>query len=113
MEQNLENIKIGDTVIFTTNGLPTRTIIDKVTRVTPKQFCVNAYRFNKKDGTMVGDRFFTCRFATKEDIANYQREQYRKTLRNKIYNFFNLRYKTNSLTTEELEKIFEIIKDKT
>lgn len=111
MEQSLENIKIGDTVIFTMGGWYSRTIVAKVTRVTPKQFGVNEYRFNKKDGAMVGDRFTICRFATKEDVENYKREQRCIFLRNRISTFFKSD-KRNSLTIEELEKIESIIKTK-
>lgn len=112
MEQSLENIKIGDTVIFTTGGWYNRTIVAKVTIVTPKQFGVNEYRFNKKDGAMVGDRFTICRFATKEDVENYKREQRHIFLRNKISTFFKYFDNVNSLTVEELEKIESIIKTK-
>ena len=110
--ENLENIKIGDTVIFTSGGWHSRTIVAKVTRVSPKQFGVNEYRFNKKDGTMVGDRFRRCRLATQEDIENYKREQRCIFLRNRISTFFKSEDKRNSLTIEELEKIGSIIKTK-
>lgn len=61
---------------------------------------------------MVGDRFTICRFATKEDVENYKREQRHIFLRNRISTFFKSLDKTNSLTIEELEKIESVIKDK-
>lgn len=112
MEQSLENIKIGDTVIFTTGRWRNRTIIAKVTRVTPKQFGVNEYRFNKKDGAMIGDRFTICRFATEKDIADLKMEKHRKSLREEIYKFFKYYDNVELLSVEEMEKIIEIIKDK-
>lgn len=112
MEQSFENIKVGDVVIFTTNGWHGRTIVDKVTRLTPKQFRAGEYSFNKKDGTMVGDRFIRCRPATKEDVENFKRERYLNSLRSKICQFFKSYDKINSLTIEDLEKIESIIKGK-
>lgn len=109
---NLENIKLGDSVIFSSGGWGQRTIIAKVTRVTPKQFEAGAYRFRKKDGSMIGNAYRSCRLATEEDVANQQREQYRISLRNKITQFFKTWEKAESLTIEELEKIESIIKDK-
>ena len=45
MEHNMENIKVGDLIIFTIGDWNQKTIIDKVTKVTPKQFEVKGYRF--------------------------------------------------------------------
>lgn len=45
MEHNMENIKVGDIVIFTIGGWYQTTIVDKVAKVTPKQFEVKGYRF--------------------------------------------------------------------
>lgn len=38
MKHNLENIKIGDTVVFSTGGWYNTMTFAKVTKVTPKQF---------------------------------------------------------------------------
>lgn len=67
---NLENIKLGDSVIFSSGGWGRRTIIAKVTRVMPKQFEVGSYRFRKKDGAMIGDTYNQCRLATEKDISD-------------------------------------------
>lgn len=112
MEQSLENIKIGDTVIFTTGGRYSRTIVAKVTRVTPKQFEVGAHRFWKKNGSMVGANFKQCRIATEKDIADLKMEKHRKSLREEIYKFFKYYDNVELLSVEEMEKIIEIIKDK-
>lgn len=112
MEHNLENIKIGNLVIFTMGGWHQKTIIDKVARVTPKQFEVGAYRFWKKDGAMVGDGFKHCRIATEKDIADFKEEQHRKNLLIKIRKFFNTYQNVESLTIEEMETIESIIHDK-
>lgn len=110
MEHNMENIKVGDIVIFTTGGWQQKTIIDKVTKVTPKQFEVKGYRFWKKDGTMVGDNFRHCRIVTEKDIADFKEEKHRNNLRIKIRDFFSSYQNIECLTIEEMEKIESIIK---
>lgn len=110
---NLENIKLGDSVIFSTGGWGQRTIIAKVTRVMPKQFEVGSYRFRKKDGAMIGDTYNQCRLATEKDISDFKMEQHRNSLRSTISNFFKFSDKLRSLSIEEMEKIVDIIKDKT
>lgn len=110
---NLENIKLGDSVIFSSGGWGQRTIIAKVTRVMPKQFEVGSYRFRKKDGAMIGDTYNQCRLATEKDISDFKIEQHRNSLRSTISNFFKFSDKLRSLSIEEMEKIVDIIKDKT
>ncbi len=110
MEQSLENIKIGDIVIFSTND-GYQTIVGKVTRVTPKQLEVGSYKFRKKDGSMVGNNYNHCRFATEKDIAD-EMKKYRNSLRNTISQFFKSYQNINYLTIEELERIESIIKTK-
>lgn len=110
MEHNMENIKVGDIVIFITGGWKQKTIIDKVTKVTPKQFVVKGYRFWKKDGTMLGSRFNRCRIATEKDIADFKEEKHRNNLRIKIRDFFSSYQNIECLTIEEMEKIESIIK---
>ena len=90
MEHNMENIKVGDIVIFTMGGWNQTTIVDKVAKVTPKQFEVKGYRFWKKDGTMVGDSFKHCRIATEKDIADFKEEKHRNNLRIKMFCLWNL-----------------------
>lgn len=110
---NLENIKLGDSVIFSSGGWGQRTIIAKVTRVMPKQFEAGSYRFRKKDGAMIGDTYNQCRLATEKDISDFKMEQHRNSLRSTISNFFKFSDKLRSLSIEEMEKIVNIIKDKT
>lgn len=110
---NLENIKLGDSVIFSSGGWGQRTIFAKVTRVMPKQFEVGSYRFRKKDGAMTGDTYNQCRLATEKDISDFKMEQHRNSLRSTISNFFKFSDKLRSLSIEEMEKIVDIIKDKT
>ncbi|GFI35809.1 hypothetical protein IMSAGC014_02330 [Bacteroidaceae bacterium] len=112
MEQCFENIKVGDSVVFCASSWYNIPTIAQVTRVTPKQFEAGAYRFRKKDGSMVGDAYRSCRLATEEDVINYKKEQRRISLRNKITQFFKSYDKTKSLTIEELEKIESVIKNK-
>ena len=88
------------------------TIVDKVTRVTPKQFEVKSHRFRKKDGSMIGNNYIHCRLATDEDIAAHNKEQQRISLRNKVSKFFKSYDSVDSLTIEELGKIENIIKNK-
>lgn len=109
MEHNMENIKVGDLIIFTIGDWNQKTIIDKVTKVTPKQFEVKGYRFWKKDGTMVGSYFDHCRIATEKDIADFKAEKHRNNLRIKIRNFFSSYQNIECLTIEEMEKIESII----
>ena len=110
MGHNMENIKVGDLVIFTIGGWNQKTIMDKVAKVTPKQFEVKGYRFWKKDGTMVGDYLKHCRIATEKDIAGFKAEKYRNNLLIKIRNFFSSYQNIECLTIEEMEKIESIIK---
>lgn len=112
MGQNLDNIKVGDTVIFSMGGWHSSIVIDKVTRTTPKQFEVGSYRFWKKDGSMVGDSYKQCRLATEKDISDFNMEKHRNSLRSTISEFFKYYDKINSLSVDEMEKIVEIIKDK-
>lgn len=109
MEHNMENIKVGDLIIFTIGDWNQKTIIDKVTKVTPKQFEVKGYRFWRKDGTMVGSYFNHCRIATEKDIADFKAEKHRNNLRIKICNFFSSYQNIECLTIEEMEKIESII----
>lgn len=109
---NLENIKLGDSVIFSSGGWERRTIIAKVTRVMPKQFEVGSYRFRKKDGAMIGDTYNQCRLATEKDISDFKMEQHRNSLRREIYKFFKYYDNVELLSVEEMEKIIEIIKHK-
>ena len=110
MEHNMENIKVGDIVIFTIGEWKQKTIIDKVGNVTPKQFVVGAYRFWKKDGTMLGCHFNRCRIATEEEIADFKVEKRHRKLQNEIYKFFSSYQNIKCLTIEEMEKIESIIK---
>lgn len=110
MGHNMENIKVGDLVIFTIGGWNQKTIMDKVAKVTPKQFEVKGYRFWKKDGTLVGDYLKHCRIATEKDIADFKAEKYRNNLLIKIRNFFSSYQNIECLTIEEMEKIESIIK---
>ncbi len=112
MEQNFENIKVGDSVVFCASSWYNTLTIAQVTKVTPKQFEAGTYKFRKKDGSMVGDAYKRCKLATEEDFANLQRERYRISLRNKISKFFKTWEKAESLTIEELEKIESVIKNK-
>ena len=112
MEHNMENIKVGDIVIFTIGEWSKKTIIDKVGNVTPKQFVVGAYRFWKKDGTMLGSRFNRCRIATEKDIEDFTVKKYRRELQNEICSFFSSYQNIKNLTIEEMEKIESIIKKK-
>lgn len=107
---NLENIKVGDTVIFSSGGWYNTTTIAKVTKETPKQFEVGSYRFRKNDGAMIGDTYRSCRLATDEDIAAKKREERHISLRNQILDFFKYYDKVNSLTIEQMEQIINIIK---
>lgn len=109
MEHNMENIKVGDLIIFTIGNWNQKAIIDKVTKVTPKQFEVKGYRFWKKDGSMVGSYFNHCRIATEKDIADFKAEKHRNNLRIKIRNFFSSYQNIECLTIEEMEKIESII----
>ena len=45
MGNNLENIKIGDTVVFTIGNWHQSTIIDKVDKISAKQFAVGSHHF--------------------------------------------------------------------
>lgn len=110
MEHNMENIKVGDIVIFTIGEWNKKTIIGKVAKVTSKQFEAKGYRFWKKDGTMVGMYFNHCRIATEKDIEDFKVEKHRKDLHTKILNFFSSNQNVESLTIEEMEKIESIIK---
>lgn len=110
--ENLENIKLGDTVVFTIGNWHQSTIIDKVDKISAKQFAVGSHRFWKKDGSMVGDRFKTCRIATEKDISDFKMEQHRNSLRSTISNFFRYHDKINSLSVDEMEKIVDVIKGK-
>ena len=109
MEHNMENIKVGDIIIFTIGGWHQKTISDTVTKVPPKQFEAKGYRFWKKDGTMAGD-FTHCRIATEKDIADFEEEKHRNNLRIKIRDFFSSYQNIECLTIEEMEKIESIIK---
>ena len=109
MKQDFENVKVGDIVVFYMGGTYSATIIDKVTRVTPKQFEVRSYRFRKKDGSMVGYVYRHCRLSTEKDIEDFKMEQYRNSLRNKICKFFKSYQNIDSLTIDEMEKINAII----
>lgn len=110
MKHNMENIKVGDLVIFTIGEWHQKTIIDKVAKVTSKQFEVKGYRFWKKDGAMVGDNLKHCRIATEKDIADFKAEKHRNNLCRKIYDFFSSYQNIKCLTIEEMEKIESIIK---
>lgn len=109
MKHNLENIKIGDTVVFSTGGWYNTMTFAKVTKVTPKQFEAGSYRFHKKDGSMIGDAYRSCRLATDEDFANKKKEEQHISLRNKILNFCKYFDKVNSMSIEDMEIITNII----
>lgn len=110
---NLENIKVGDSVAFCTGGVYGATWISKVTKVTATQFEAGPNRFRKKDGVKVGNKYIKCRLATEKDISDFKMEQHRNSLRSTISNFFKFSDKLWSLSIEEMEKIVDIIKDKT
>ena len=109
MKQNLENIKVDDKVIFSTGSWHITTRIEKVTKVTSKQFEVGACRFWKKDGSMIGDKFTVCRLATQKDIDDFKKESHRRFLTRKICDFFKYYEQVNSLTDEDKETIVNII----
>lgn len=112
MDKNFENIKVGDYVLFNTGGWYSTTKVTEVTKVTPKQFECNEYRFRKSDGAMIGDTFTKCRYATQDDVERYRQDQHKQALKCQISNFFRNADKVRTLTVEELESIADIIKDK-
>ncbi len=112
MENNLENIKVGDSVAFCTGGVYGATWISKVTKVTATQFEAGPNRFRKKDGVKVGNKYIKCRLATEKDIEHFKIEQRRSSLRTKLMDFFAYYDKVDSLTLDEMEKIVDVLKAK-
>ena len=102
--ENFEDIKVGDKVIVTNGGTKR---VETVERLTKSFVSVWHRRFRKKDGIEYGgvpfERFHLCK-ATPEALAEIEEVQKRDNLLNKV-----ARFRWGKLSTEELEKVYEMI----
>lgn len=109
MEKEFNSIKVGDFVSFYTGGWHGSTIIERVTKVTPKQFECYGSRFRKSDGAMIGNTFIKCDYATEGDIAQFKQAQRERRLKNNISDFFRHTNNIDKLSIDDLEAITNII----
>lgn len=106
---NFDNVQVGDLVKYYSGGWFGRTVVGKVTKVTPSQFCVGNDRFRKSDGKQIGENYRYCEPATAEDLQRQQAQQYKSRLQNHIINWFQDSNNTSRLTVAQLEAIQAII----
>lgn len=104
-----DNVQVGDLVKYYTGGWYGRTVVGKVTKVTPSQFCVGNDRFRKSDGKLIGNNYIFCEPATAEDLERQQAQQYKSSLERKIVHWFQNSNNTSRLTVAQLEAIQAII----
>lgn len=102
--ENFEDIKVGDKVILYRRY---KKKVCKVERLTKTLVIVDGEKFRKADGFSTGDRGYyssSIGRATAEMIAKVEEENRRDLLINKIS-----RYHWSVLSTDELEKVYELI----
>lgn len=102
--ENFEDIKVGDKVILYRRYSKK---VCEVERLTKNFVIVDGDKFRKADGFSTGDRgFFSSSIsrATEEMIAKVEEENKRDMIIKKIKN-----YPLDKLSTEELEKVYELI----
>lgn len=96
---NLENAKVGDRLIVTTQWTKQLLTVEKV----HKNFVISGnYKFRKRTGTIVTSDCWntaTAKIATKEDIDAFKKEVMVKQCRNIIF---------ENLSDSQLEQILEI-----
>lgn len=110
-KQDFSTVKVGDKVIYTTGSTwYSHTVIEPVVKVTPKQFKTkDGNSFWKKDGTMIGNSWRSAAYATEKDIAEINARDHRREMKTKITNFVSNYNKMESLSTQELETIYNLI----
>lgn len=110
MENNLENIKVGDKVmcIKRCEGIR-RYTISEVTRVTKTLFEIKEGRFKKSNGRSV-DEFcwWSCCLVDSKLMAEIDEEVKRNSLIKRIKDFVGSS-KFFTLTTEQMEQIANIL----
>lgn len=102
--ENLEDIKVGDKVILISRYSKK---VCKVDRLTKTQIVVDGDKFRKLYGFSVGYRGWyssVIRKASPEEIAKIEEINKRDMLIKKIKG-----YPLDKLSTEELEKVYELI----
>jgi hypothetical protein len=109
MDDNFENIKVGDIVAWNArygNG----TVLAEVEKVTKTMFTANGLRFNKKTGRSVGSDSWNVVFAfipTEGQVKTIKEA----SLRRKLINFL-AKFNYSSLSFEDLTAIYNIVKKK-
>ena len=108
MENELENIKVGDILLIEGSNAK---FTKKVTKVTKAYvFCGDLTKIRKRDGKVMGDDVWHtkyARIATSSDIEEIKVENKRLSLASKCR---DINFK--SLTLSQLEKIYAIIQNK-
>ena len=101
----LEDIKVGDTIIISTLS---KEFLEKVCRVTKTLVITNHYRF-KKDGHLCGNGAYTtirARKGSEEDIIKIEMSEKRDKLYRSIKNILQSRYPS----LKDCEDVYSILK---
>ena len=110
MDNNFENVKVGDQVVVHHYGWYIEDKLEKVTKVTPKRFVVGGYYFNKTNGTAVGESYSYCYIPTDEEASKVKRDCKIKSLMTIIMTEFSSPKIVQKMSEEELDLVYEIIK---
>lgn len=109
MNENFENIKVGDVVAWNLrygSGM----MLAKVENVTKTMFTANGIRFNKKTGRSVGSDSWSAVYAfipTEEQVKTIKEDNTRRKLVN-FLSYFNY----SNLSLEDLIAIYKVVNKK-
>jgi hypothetical protein len=104
----LNGLKIGDTVIVTSNtiGIPDRVLI--VGSMTDKQVIVDGTRFWKKNGSGVGGGDWHrqhLRYPEPEEIARIRERNFRSSVYRRLRNLLDHQHECDKIAGEVWEKV--------
>ena len=107
MNENFNDIKVGDEVIVRLRDSKMIETVEKVNKVT---FVAGGYTFRKSDGYEKNGSAWYIRFA--EHATEEKKNEVKRDIRKrKIVNYLS-QYPFHRLELENLEKIIQIIKEK-
>lgn len=111
MDKNFENVKVGDQVVVHTYGWNGGDTLSKVSSLTPKFFIVDGWKYRKKDGKGYGTDSY-CYIPDDEQVNQMIKSKEIERKRTFIVNMCSKWFVVSKLTEEQLDSIYETLKNK-
>ncbi|MBQ9340099.1 MAG: hypothetical protein IJS13_07190 [Paludibacteraceae bacterium] len=109
VNENFEDIKVGDKIYFYVGNYPPRKELLTVTSVSKAQFKTDYYTWRKSDGKMMGNDYSHARHATEKDIKEIEEANKRSKMKSAITQFCDKPANLEKLSTEDMCTIYSII----